>query len=388
MRESKVCRTPFRTFFLAVAITLLTAAQALSHDVPAHLDPELLTGWRTWLHITIQWTHLLAFALWLGLTAGTLLLGIKAPLDHLLYTSWILVLALLATGTYNMEWSAGIPETPSLFLLPLLRNIPYGVTYTVILAFKLALYVLGVMFTLVVTVLHLKRRVDEARLGRIFLLFGSILSILTTLGAAMALFYHEVADLWPTAVHSSGGVLGPEGPRGQTIMGQNLPPPNDFRLLTSRAAWMDIGVRCVHLLGFGLWLGGAAAALVFGPVSPARFLLVAWIALILQVFSGIISMQRWTPFYLPPYVWNLDGLSGIRFGRSYTLFMATKHVLVGLAISLVVFMTVRYQRFRSKLETKVFNLKPLVTVSLLIGLAIAYIMMIVLLLHEGIDHAL
>lgn len=377
------------TFLLLLLMFFLWPSNsALAHDVAEHLDPELLTGWRTWLHLTIQWAHLVAFALWLGLTAGTLLLGMRPPLDHLLYGSWILFLVFLATGTYNMEWSAGIAETPSLLLLPLLDKIPYGVAYTVVLAVKIALYVLAIILSLVVTILHLKRRVDETRLRRIFLLLGSTLAVVITLAVSIVLFYHEVADLWPTAVHSSGGVLGPEGPGGQTIMGQNLPPPNDFRLLTSRAAWMDIGVRCVHLLGFGLWLGGAAAALVFGPVSPARFLLVAWIALILQVFSGIISMQRWTPFYLPPYVWNLDGLSGIRFGRSYTLFMATKHVLVGLAISLVVFMTVRYQRFRSKLETKVFNLKPLVTVSLLIGLAIAYIMMIVLLLHEGIDHAL
>lgn len=136
---------------------------AFAHDIAQHLDPELLTGWRTWLHLTIQWTHLLAFALWLGLTLGTLLLGMNPPQDYLLYSSWILFLVLLATGTYNMEWSAGIPETPSLFLLSLLKTIPYGVTYSVVLAVKWGLYVLAILLTLVITILHLQGRMAEAK---------------------------------------------------------------------------------------------------------------------------------------------------------------------------------------------------------------------------------
>src|SRR3989304_6243270 len=88
----------FKILLFAGALTLLVSSDALGHDVAEHLDPELLTGWRTWLHLTIQWAHLVAFALWLGLTAGTLMLGIKARLDELLYCSWILFLVLLASG--------------------------------------------------------------------------------------------------------------------------------------------------------------------------------------------------------------------------------------------------------------------------------------------------
>src|SRR5919106_2430108 len=123
-----------RFLYLLPVFILLLAHSALGHDAAEHVDPELLTGWRTWVHLTIQWTHLIAFALWMGLTAGVLLFRVTAPLDHLLYSSWIIFLIMLATGTYNAEWGAGISDTPSLFLLPVLNAIPYGVTYTQVLA--------------------------------------------------------------------------------------------------------------------------------------------------------------------------------------------------------------------------------------------------------------
>lgn len=362
---------------------LRLSGPALAHDVSPHLDPELLTGWRTWLHLTIQWTHLVAFALWLGLTAGVLLLDIESTLDHLLYSSWILFLVLLATGTYNMEWSAGISETPSLFLLPLLDGIPYGVTYTVVLAAKTALYVLALLLTLAVTILRLKRRVDEARLQRIFLLLGSTLAVALTLAASVVLFYHEVADLWPTRIHSLGGVMGPEGPRGQTLW--TAVPPNDFGLLLTLDAWVDIGLRWLHLLGFGLWVGGSAWILCFGGVLAARYLLFSWLLLAVQIASGIASMGRWIPFYLPPYIWNLSELSLIRFGRSYALFMMAKHLLVVAALLLLIVWTAGYLRNK---DTKHLSIRPLAAVSFLLGLGIAYIMMIILLLHEGVDHAI
>ena len=278
-----------------------------------------------------------------------------------------------------MEYSSGIPETPSLLLIPLLEKIPYGVTYTIALAIKLGLYVLTVLIALVITLLHVKGNVREEKLKRIFLISESTLAILIALATAVVLFYHEVADLWPTAIHSLGGVVGPEGPRGQAIVNQN------FRLLTRSAAWIDIGVRWVHLLGFGLWLGGSAAALSFGQVSSGRFLWVAWIALVLQIVSWIGNMARWTPFYLPPYIWNLSELTPIRFGKSYTLFMAAKHLLVIAALSSLTVGTVRYLRNR---EARHAGVQRLAAVSLLLGVAIGYIMMIVLLLHEGMDHAL
>lgn len=177
---------------------------AFGHDAAEHLDPELLTGWRTWLHLTIQWSHLVAFALWMGLTVGVLILRVAAPLDHLLYSSWIVFLIMLATGTYNAEWSAGISETPSLFLLPVVSEIPYGVTYTQVLAMKMALYAGAVLMTLAITVLHLRYPLRQSSLRKVFLISGSIFSVLIALATAVVLFYHEVADIWPNQVHSLG----------------------------------------------------------------------------------------------------------------------------------------------------------------------------------------
>ena len=358
---------------------------AFGHDVAEHLDPELLMGWRTWLHLSIQWAHLVAFALWHGLTIGTLLLGIKPSLDQVLYSSWTLFLVFLATGTYNMEWSAGISGTPSLFLLPSLEKIPYGVTYTLVLGVKLGLYMVTVLVALVITLLHLRQPVSEAQLRRVFLITESTFAFLLALATAVVLFYHEVADLWPTPIHSLGGVMGPEGPRAQVPADQEGLIPNDFGMLATRDAWIDIGLRWLHLLGFGLWLGGSAWVLCFGGVLAARYLLFSWFLLAVQIASGIASMGRWTPFYLPPYIWNISGLSSIRFGRSYTLFMAAKHLMVIATLALLIVWIVQYLRNKGE---KDLSVQPLAAVSLLLGLAIGYIMMIVLLLHEGVDHAL
>ena len=125
--------------------------------------------------------------------------------------------------------------------------------------------------------------------------------------------------------------------------------------------------------------------LAFGGVSTGRYLVFLWALLIIQILSGITSMERWTPFYLPPYIWNLSELSSIRFGRSYTLFMAAKHFMVILTMTLLMVWTIRHLRTE---KTKHLSLRPLAAVSLLLGLTIAYIMMIILLLHEGVDHAL
>jgi hypothetical protein len=374
-------------FLVLVIFLLWPSSVTFGNDAAEHLDPRLLRGWRIWLHLTIQWIHLVAVALWLGLVVGTLVLKLKPRLDLVLYTSWILFLVILATGSYNMEWSAGIPETPSLLLLTLLNRIPYGASYTVALAGKLVIYGLIVLLTLVITALHLKHQVDEAKLRKGFLHAGSFLGITVTLMAAVVLFYHEVADLWPTPVHSLGGVMTPAGPYMKSFVEPDSPPPNDFHLLATADAWIDIVLRWIHLLGFALLLGGMVMGALFKDISPKRFLWYAWILLIIQILSGIGNMARWTPFDPAPYIWNLTALSHIRFGRTYSLFMAAKHTLIFGLVALIAFHTYQYFKLSRTTESSV-SFRPYFIIEAFLGLAIAYIMMIVLLLHEGVDHAL
>ena len=97
-------------------------------------------------------------------------------------------------------------------------------------------------------------------------------------------------------------------------------------------------------------------------------------------------MNRWTPFDVPPYKWNLDHLSHIRFGRSYTLFMAAKHILVLAILTLMIVWTFRYFRLRRK--NRSVELRSLAGANFFLGFVIGYIMIIILLLHEGVDHAL
>lgn len=379
-----------RLLCIAAVLLLLSFAvlPVLAHEAPVHADPELLAGWRTWLHLTIQWIHLLGLALWFSFTAAPLLLRLNPPLSHLLYSSWPLFLLLLATGDYNMEHSAGIAMIPSLLSLALMGQIPYGVPYTVILGIKIGLFFVTVLFTGVMTFLHARQRFSEAALLRVFLFVGSALGILIAFVASAVLLFHEAADLWPTALHSMGGVLAPEEAMDVTVGSPQAPPPNDFRLLTSPQVWRDIGVRWLHLLGFGLWVGGIVSTLSFGEVTPGRFLVFTWTALAIQLVSGVASMNRWTPFYLPSYIWNLDALSHLRFGRTYTLFMAVKQTLVLAVLAVTGAMTFRYWNAQADGEPRAWILRPFLWATLLLSLTIAYVMIIMLLIHEGVDHVL
>lgn len=361
---------------------LYARASVLAHDSPQHVDPDLLAGWLTWVHLTIQWLHLLGFALWFGVLGGAFLLKLKTRLDPLLYTSWFLYLVIVATGVYNMDWSAGIAETPSLYMLPLLHRLPYGVSYTLALAAKVAVFAVAVLLTLVVTLLHLGRRIAEAELQRFFVVASVLLGLALTLMASVVLLYHEAADLWPTRLHSAGGVLSLHA-KPARVAGISELPPNDFELLMTPGAWVDIVFRWIHLLGFALWTGGMLATAIFGGASAGRFLLYSWSLLFLQIVSGSIQMDRWTPFEPAPYLWNLQPLSHLRFGRLYTSLMSVKHVLVLVSVGLLLTATVLHRR-----HGREFSVRGYALAGAIAALVISYIMMMVLLVHEGVDHAL
>ncbi len=99
-------------------------------------------------------------------------------------------------------------------------------------------------------------------------------------------------------------------------------------------------------------------------------------------------MERWTPFYLAPYPWNLHDLSHLRFGTTYTLWMVAKHALVLAGLTVLATATFRFLKSRRLGEAAPFPIKPYAALTVLIGFAVGYIMMALLLLHEGVDHAL
>lgn len=69
--------------------------------------------------------------------------------------------------------------------------------------------------------------------------------------------------------------------------------------------------------------------------------------------------------------------------------MAAKHAIVVLAILLMTLCTVRYWSRPRRSDGPVdVALRSLPGITLSIGLVIGYIMIIILLLHEGVDHAL
>ncbi len=164
-----------------------------------------------------------------------------------------------------MEYSAGIPDTPSLLNLHLITQLPFGRTYTIALAIKVGLYTIALVVTLAVTLLHLSKPPgeDRRRLRQAYLVLTGFLALLIAAMTAFVLILHEVADLYPTALHPMGGVLGLT-PVVQVGIPGSQPIGDDLRLFRHPVVLLNTGVRWLHLLGFGLWLGGSVWTLVFG----------------------------------------------------------------------------------------------------------------------------
>jgi hypothetical protein len=96
-----------------------------------------------------------------------------------------------------------------------------------------------------------------------------------------------------------------------------------------------------------------------------------------------------TPFALQPYVWNLEILHHVRFGWTYTVLMAIKHGLILGVVGITGLLTWRYRAasYRGDIAKGAMSRWPHAA-NLALGLAIAWVMIMLLLVHEGIDHAL
>jgi hypothetical protein len=365
----------------------------------APFDPELFTGWQVWVHLTVQWAHLLGLPLWLGVLVAAWVFRVFA-LETLLFAGWALLLLRGVSGAYNMEYSAGIPMAPSLLQWPMVGAYDFGRSYTAVLGVKQGLYGLAVLVILFVTAVHVcrAREADRTRLRTGYLAAQIVLGVLIVLATTGVLLLHEAADVSPTPVHALGGVMGLDG-QPVSPAAQALPEPYHSHALQSLSSgWhlirqprvlVDAVSRFAHLLSFGLWLGAMAVATVYPPVSLWTLLWYSWLWLGIQFLSGVVQMAVATPFALPPYLWNLEALHHIRFGWTYTVLMSIKHGLVLGVVGVTGLLTLRYRAtVRQGDMVKQAKNRWFHAANLALGLAIAWVMIMLLLVHEGVDHAL
>lgn len=152
---------------------------------------------------------------------------------------------------------------------------------------------------------------------------------------------------------------------------------------------LDVVSRVAHLLGFGLWLGATAVATAHPTVPLKRFLEYSWLWLGVQLLSGVVQMAVATPFASPPYLWNLEVLHHVPFGWTYTMLMTSKHGLALGMVGVTGLLTLRYRAVgRRGAKAQEATNRWLHATNLAMGLAIAWLMIMLLLVHEGVDHAL
>jgi hypothetical protein len=130
-------------------------------------------------------------------------------------------------------------------------------------------------------------------------------------------------------------------------------------------------------------------ATVHPTISLKAFLGYSWLWLGVDLLSGVVQMAVAMPFTLPPYIWNLEALHHVPFGWMYTVLMAMKHGLVLAVVGVTGLLTLRYRATaRGEDVSKGTMGRWLYAANLAMGLAIAWVMIMLLLVHEGVDHAL
>lgn len=379
-----------------LVLTLLSPAGAHEGE---HADPELLGGWRAQVHLVFQWAHLVAFGLWVGGMLAAARLP-RLPLDALLFGSWGLFLVSLASGSYNMEFGAATPDAPDVLSLPFIwRRWEFGAAYVILVGVKQALLGVAVLWTAVVTFQHLHwpPGLDRRRLRANFIAVALALGLSLAGVTSMVLVLHEAVDLAPTPLHSLGGVVGRLGPaetEAARAAVDTAPPPYGtdiraatagFKLFTVPGVVADALARFGHLLGFAAWLGGNAAILLVSAKDRRRVLPQLWLALGVQALTGVYQLVWWAPFAVVPYPWRLSAMADFRFGYTYTLLLALKLVLAILATAGTAGLTVALRWTPPERSRGTWALAAL---NVALGLVLGYLAIALLLVHEGVDHAL
>lgn len=385
---------------IAAALLVAKATVAGAHE-GTHGDPELLNHWRAQVHVLFQSGHLVAFGLWLGgMAAATRVRSLS--LESLLFASWAVFFVSVATGSYNMEFSAAVPTPPDILSLPgLLGRWAFGDAYIILIGVKQVLLVCSVLFTVGVTVRHLRRPAgaDRTRLRRAFVAGSLLLGVTLAAITSMVLVLHEAVDLAPTPVHSLGGTVGPRD--GDEMAGAHAatgaaPAPygtetkavaTGFKLFGIPRIAMDAVARFAHLIGFALWLGAAAGSLTVPVAAAGRVAGLLWLGLGIQATSGAYQLMTWTPFTVTPLPWRLAEMTRFRFGYTYTVLLTLKLALAGAGTLATIALSVATRRAAGG-TMRPSIIRALQGAHLTIGLLLAYVAMAMLLVHEGVDHAL
>lgn len=321
-------------------------------------------------------------------------------LDRLLLGSWTLFLVSLGTGSYYMQFSAAIPEPPDILSWPGLRGrYEFGDAYIILVGVKEGLLALAALLTLSISVAHVRRPPEASRepLRRVFVRGSIAIGLMLAAVTSMVLVLHEAVDLAPTPLHSLGGVVGPRSPEemsGAVLATQSAPRPYHgetrtlsagFQLFTIPHVAADALMRFGHLVGFALWLGGTTAMLLAPIDDAARALPLLWLAV--QALTGAYQIVWWTPFSVTPYPWRLSTMATFRFGFTYTLVLAVKLGLALVALLGTVALEMTLRRASAAPGEKRW-VRGLGWLNVAIGLALAYSAITLLLVHEGVDHAL
>lgn len=150
------------------------------------------------------------------------------------------------------------------------------------------------------------------------------------------------------------------------------------------SGWRLLLLNWGHLLGFGLWIGVTALALVQPRFSPRATVLLIWLALAIGIGTGFNKMEYGTPFPrgLKLFDWQVPR---IFFGKEYLYALTVKHALILAAVVVTGVMTREAWR-PSSASASSRRVRLLLLGNLLLVLGVALAAAVMGLLHAIVLH--
>lgn len=148
--------------------------------------------------------------------------------------------------------------------------------------------------------------------------------------------------------------------------------------------WLLLLLDWGHLVGFGLWLGVTALALLTPQLPQRATVTLTWLALVIGIGTGFNKMEYGTPFArgLSVFSWEIPR---IFFGKEYVYTLAAKHVLI-LGGLIVTALLTRQAWHRDPDRSAGPLSRALLVINLLIALAVGGAAAVLGLLHAIVLH--